>query len=111
MSCSALSCVSASSGSVRSWGHVKIEIAFRSVGEKLTRYAYREFKDPNCTTLEPYLLLLLPIRLLWSVRCLRLFFVLFCSVSPLRLLSFRALPEDMQKKNPISVSRREINAI
>ena len=91
MSSCAPSRVSASSGSVRSWGHAKIKIPSRSVGEKLTRYACTELKDPNCTTLERYLLLLLLIRLLRSVRCLRIFPVLFCSVSHLRLLSFRAL--------------------
>ena len=111
MSSCVLSCVSASSGSVRSWGHAKIKIRSRSVGEKLTRYACTELKDPNCTTLERYLLLLLLIRLLRSVRCLRLFSVLFCSVSPLRLLSFDALLGTCKNQDPISVSWREINAI
>ena len=111
MSSCALSRVSASSGSVRSWAHAKIKIPSRSVGEKLTRYACTELKDPNCTTLERCLLLLLLIRLLWSVRCLRLFSVLFCSVSPLCLLSFGALLGTCKNQNPISVSRREINAI
>ena len=57
------------------------------------------------------LLLLLLIRLLWSVRCLRLFSVLLCSVSPLRLLSFGALFWTCKNEHPISVSRRETKAI
>ena len=111
MSSSALSRFSASYGSMRSWGHAKIKIPCRSVKEKLTRYACTELKDPNCTTLERYVLLLLLIRLLRSVRCLRFFSVLFCSVSLLRFLSFGALLGTCKSKNPISVSRREINAI
>ena len=47
MSSCALARVSASSGSVRSWGHAKIKIPCRSVGEKLTRYACTELKDPR----------------------------------------------------------------
>ena len=64
VSSSALSRLSASSGSVRSWGHAKIKIPSRSVGEKLTRYVFTELTDLNCTALELYFLLLLLIRFL-----------------------------------------------
>ena len=59
LSSSALSRLSASSRSVRFWGHAKIKIPSRSVGEKLTRYVFTELTDLNCTTLERYFLLLL----------------------------------------------------
>ena len=102
----------ASSRSVRSWGHAKIKIPSRTVGEKLTRYVFTELTDPNCTTLERYLLSLLLIRfLLFGALLICLFSVLFCSVLPLRLLSFGALLGTCKNQNPISVSRREINAI
>ena len=66
---------------------------------------------PSAPTYLPYLLLLLLIRLLLTLCRLRLFYVLLCSVSRLRFLWFCALLGTCKNQNPISVSRREINAI
>ena len=56
-------------------------------------------------------LLLLLIRLLLTLCCLRPFYVLLCSISHLRFLWFGALLGTCKNQNPISVGRREINTI
>ena len=107
MSSCALSRVSASTGSVRFWGHAKIKIPSRLVGEKLTRYACTELKDPNCTTLERLPFAVAP-HPLASVGVLPLPFfcpLLLCLASLPPLV--RCAPGDMQKsKSHLGQSER-----